>query len=126
MTNLATALEQPELYPSQAVEQQVFRVLRQGLGRDDAVGELSRSLITHMSKEGASAPPKVFVQLLTEVTTKLGTCSLMAVDFHLLEVMEFYASLPLLASLLTKLPEGKVIRASVQQYLVLGGKNAVI
>lgn len=106
VTNLATALEQPELYTSQAVEQQVFRVLRQGLGRDNAVDELTRSLVDHLASEGASVPPTVFVQLLAEVTSKLRSCSLMAVDFHLLEVMEFYASLPLLAVLLTKLPEG--------------------
>lgn len=107
MTNLATALEQPELYPSQAVEQQVFRVLRQGLGRSSDVDELTRSLVAHVASEGASVPPGVFVQLLAEVTSKLRSCSLMAVDFHLLEVIEFYASLPLLATLLTKLPEGE-------------------
>lgn len=113
MTNLATALEQPELYTSQAVEQQVFRVLRQGLGQDNAMDELTRSLITHLASEGVSVPPRVFMQLLAEVTSKLRSCSLMAVDFHLLGVMEFYASLPLLATLLTKLPEGKVVKVWV-------------
>uniref|UniRef100_A0A0P4VWG4 Ubiquitin conjugation factor E4 A n=1 Tax=Scylla olivacea TaxID=85551 RepID=A0A0P4VWG4_SCYOL len=104
VTNLATALEQPELYPSQKVEQQMLRVLQQGLGREGAVEDLARNLVTHISKERAAAPPRVFEQLLAEVTTKLGSCSLMAVDFSLIEILEFYATLPLLAPLLTRIP----------------------
>lgn len=106
VTNLATALEQPELYPNQDVEKQVLRVLQQGLCRDDAVEELAHNLINHISNEGATAPPRVFEQLLADVTTQLGSCSLMAVDFHLLEVLEFYVTLPLLAPLLTRIPKG--------------------
>ncbi|KAG0726533.1 Ubiquitin conjugation factor E4 A [Chionoecetes opilio] len=106
VTNLATALEQPELYPSQQVEQQVLRVLLHGLAREGAVEELTRSLVRHIASEGASVPPRVFEQLLTDVSTQLQSCSLMAVDFHLLEVIEFYATLPLLAPLLTRVPKG--------------------
>lgn len=107
VTNLATALEQPELYPSQEIDKQVLRVLQHGLGQEDAVEELTRNLVSHISNEGATVPPRVFEQLLADVSTQLGSCSLMAVDFHLIEVLEFYATLPLLAPLLTRIPEGK-------------------
>ena len=123
MTNLATALEQPELYPSQDINQQVLRVLHQGLGREDAVGELTRSLVNHMSNEGATIPPRVFEQLLVKFTTQLGSCSLMTVDFYLFEILEFYASLPLLAPLLTRIPEGKTSMLSSQAYEILVFEN---
>ena len=113
VTNIATALEQPELYPSQKVEQQMLRVLRRSLGREDAVEELVQNLVSHISKEGATVPPRVFEQLLAEVTTKLGSCSLMAVDFSLIGVLEFYATLPLLAQLLTRIPTGKTLAGLV-------------
>ncbi|XP_071536976.1 ubiquitin conjugation factor E4 A [Panulirus ornatus] len=104
ITNLATALEQPELYRGQHPDRQLVQVFLTGFGQEAAVEDLAIKLTQHLAGQG-TAPPALFDQLLAEVTTQLGQCCLMTVNYHLVDILDFYASSPYLATLITKTPE---------------------
>lgn len=104
ITNLATALEQPELYRGQYPDRQLCQILLKELGQKSAVEELAYELIKHLDEQGTTPPP-LFDQLIDDVTKQLDQSSLMAVDYHLVDIIEFYASSPYLANILVRTPE---------------------
>ena len=104
---MTTALEQPELYGSQQPDKQFLDVLQRGLGKDTALEDLISKLLSHYSHHQLSTPC-AFSQFLSDLTKELAQCSLMAVNYQIIDVFDFYASIEQLATLLTKLPQGKV------------------
>ncbi|XP_042225392.1 ubiquitin conjugation factor E4 A-like isoform X2 [Homarus americanus] len=104
ITNLATALEQPELYRGQHPDRQFLQILLRGLGQEAAVDDLTCKLIHHLVEQGMTPPP-LFDQLITEVAKQLEQCSLMTVNYQLVNILDFYAASPYLATLLTKIPK---------------------
>lgn len=106
ITNLAAALEQPEMYPGQHLDRQLLQVFLNGFGQEAGVEDLACKLTQHFADQGTTPPP-LYDQLLAEVTTQFEQCSLMTVNYHLVDILDFYASSPFLANLLTKIPESK-------------------
>lgn len=104
ITNLATALEQPELYGGQQPDRQLIDVLLRGLGREAAVEDLTQKLLNHLADQGTPVPP-LFDEVIVNITKKLMHCSLMTVDYQLVDVLDFYASCPHIAEILTKTPD---------------------
>lgn len=104
ITNLATALEQPELYRGQYPDRQLRQILLKGLGQESAVEDLASNLIEHLADQGAT-PPLLFEQLIVDITKQLEQCSLMTVNYQLVNILDFYAASPFLANLIIKTPE---------------------
>ncbi|KAK7069887.1 hypothetical protein SK128_024923, partial [Halocaridina rubra] len=102
--NLTTALAQPELYGGQDPNDQLLGIIRKGLGQDGAVDDLVHQLLNHLADQQLP-PPDAFGKLVSDITRQISQLSLMTFNFQLVDILDFYASLPLLATYLTKLPK---------------------
>lgn len=104
LNNLATALEEPELYPHQNTHQQMATLLVQGHGRDRVTDNMITDLMAHPF---CQTPHEAYKLALKEATKQLSQCSLMVVDYRMVSLMEFYSTYTFLAPLLTVKPRGK-------------------
>ncbi|XP_068207310.1 ubiquitin conjugation factor E4 A [Palaemon carinicauda] len=102
--NITTALEQSELYAGQVPNQQLLEILHKGLGKEAAEEDLVRKLLDVLANQHLTVPD-AFMQLIKDLTKEMSQCSLMPYNYQVVDVFDFYASVPLLAPLLTKLPQ---------------------
>lgn len=103
VTNLATALEQPEIYFGQNIEQQLKDILLKDLSEEYYCQELMNKLTQHLQEQKSPKIP-VFDQVLIEITSRLSEATLMTVDYKLINILDYYASNTFLATDLTMRP----------------------
>lgn len=96
------------MYGGQQPDRQLIDVLLRGLGREAAVEDLTQKLLNHLVDQGTPVPP-LFDEVIVNITKKLMHCSLMTVDYQLVDVLDFYASCPHIAEILTKTPDSKYL-----------------
>ncbi|KAK3863322.1 hypothetical protein Pcinc_030892 [Petrolisthes cinctipes] len=105
MTNLATALEEPQLYTGQNPDRQLATLLVAGLGRDLAIEDMATDLL---ARPFCQPPIQAFHLALGEAAKRLSQCSLMTVDYQMVSLVEYYAASQALAPLLTIKPNVSV------------------
>ncbi|CAL4064415.1 unnamed protein product [Meganyctiphanes norvegica] len=104
VTNLGTAVEQPEVYFGQNIEQQLKDILLRDLPTDYYTQDLLNKLTQHLQEQESPRSP-TFDQVLVEVTSRLSEASLMTLDYQLINILDYYSLNPFLATCLTKRPD---------------------